>query len=59
MGFQDSWWTMSTSILVILGLHRFLRYRVEKPTDKHTNADEHPNHVTAIGVNNKGLLLFK
>jgi len=51
MGFQDSSWNISMSSLVMILLHRFLRRRAEKQTDKHTyKAGENPISAIAGGM---------
>jgi len=52
MRFQDSWWNISVSGLVILAASVVeISCKNDKQTNKETNthADEHPTHVTTVG----------
>ena len=50
MGFQDLWYDILMSSLVIVPA-LVLRYRVEKQTNRHINATKRdPTHVTAVDV---------
>ena len=57
MGFQDSWWNISVSSLMILdasvfGISYWKNRQTDRETDRQTNADETHTPATAVGLGN-------